>query len=147
MRVSQRHNGRVRIPMVMAAQTLTLRSLTSSVKWSSRRFTTGLGRYPTGTTCTNIRMVAKSQTLLINEQSRLMESTGQKVSKAILSSTSRLQNYSNWFSYTSHIHHKVYKLGFGQSPFPPPPHLIDALRNNAHVHGYLPVQGLQASPL
>jgi len=64
----------------------------------------------------NLREVEKSQTLLINEQSRLMQSTGQK----------------------------VYKLGFGQSPFQPPKRVVDELKAHALDHGYLPVQGLQA---
>ena len=63
-----------------------------------------------------LREVEKSQTLLINEQSRLMQSSGQK----------------------------VYKLGFGQSPFQPPKRVIDAFKENVLDHGYSPVQGQPA---
>jgi len=38
---------------------------------------------------------------------------------------------------------KVYKLGFGQSPFPVPKKIVNALKKNAHQKDYLPVQGLQ----
>ena len=38
----------------------------------------------------------------------------------------------------------VIKLGFGQSPFPIPAVVVDALRNNAHQKDYLPVKGLMA---
>jgi len=36
----------------------------------------------------------------------------------------------------------VYRLGFGQSPFPVPEKVIKALKNNAHQKDYLPVKGL-----
>lgn len=36
----------------------------------------------------------------------------------------------------------IYKLGFGQSPFPPHPCMVEALQQNAHRNEYLPVQGL-----
>ncbi len=36
----------------------------------------------------------------------------------------------------------VIALGFGQSPFPPPPRLVAKLQEAAHRHEYLPVQGL-----
>lgn len=36
----------------------------------------------------------------------------------------------------------VYKFGFGQSPFPVPQIIQEALKNNAHQKDYLPVQGL-----
>ncbi|MCI0525504.1 MAG: aminotransferase class I/II-fold pyridoxal phosphate-dependent enzyme, partial [Acidobacteria bacterium] len=39
---------------------------------------------------------------------------------------------------------QVYRLGFGQSPFPTPPPVIAALRANAHQKDYLPVRGLPA---
>jgi aspartate aminotransferase len=61
-----------------------------------------------------LRTVEPSQTLLINEQSRLAQSRGEK----------------------------IYKLGFGQSPFQPVKRVIEALKENAHEHGYIPVQGL-----
>ena len=38
---------------------------------------------------------------------------------------------------------KVYKFGFGQSPFPIPESVILALKNNANKHTYLPMQGLE----
>lgn len=38
----------------------------------------------------------------------------------------------------------VYRFGLGQSPFPVPPPVVDALRANAHQKDYLPVRGLPA---
>ena len=38
---------------------------------------------------------------------------------------------------------RVFRLGFGQSPFPVPEQVVDALRENAHQKDYLPVKGLQ----
>src|ERR1700727_1503053 len=61
-----------------------------------------------------LRNVEKSQTLLLNEQSRNLEKGGKK----------------------------VYKLGFGQSPFLPPKHVIDELKAHAHRKDYSPVQGI-----
>jgi aspartate aminotransferase len=37
---------------------------------------------------------------------------------------------------------QVYKFGLGQSPFPVPESVVDALRQNAHQKEYLPVKGL-----
>ncbi|MBO6523905.1 MAG: aminotransferase class I/II-fold pyridoxal phosphate-dependent enzyme [Balneolaceae bacterium] len=37
---------------------------------------------------------------------------------------------------------KVYRLGFGQSPFPVPDLIIEGLKEHAHVKNYLPVRGL-----
>ena len=37
---------------------------------------------------------------------------------------------------------EVFKLGFGQSPFPVPESIVQALKNNAHQKDYLPVKGL-----
>ena len=37
---------------------------------------------------------------------------------------------------------KVYKFGFGQSPFPVPENIVSALKNNAYKNKYLPMQGL-----
>tara|TARA_A100001011_G_scaffold139295_1_gene147195 strand:- start:348 stop:1583 length:1236 start_codon:yes stop_codon:yes gene_type:complete len=37
---------------------------------------------------------------------------------------------------------KVYKFGFGQSPFPVPEKIVSALKDNAHRKEYLPIQGL-----
>ncbi len=38
----------------------------------------------------------------------------------------------------------IYKLGFGQSPFPVPPSVVAALQSNAFQKDYLPVKGLPA---
>jgi len=38
---------------------------------------------------------------------------------------------------------KIYKFGFGQSPFPIPSSVIIALKNNANKNNYLPMQGLE----
>ena len=38
---------------------------------------------------------------------------------------------------------KVYKFGFGQSPFPVPESIISALKDNANKNTYLPMQGLK----
>ena len=38
---------------------------------------------------------------------------------------------------------KIYKFGFGQSPFPIPDSIISALKNNANKNTYLPMQGLE----
>ena len=38
---------------------------------------------------------------------------------------------------------KICKFGFGQSPFPVPGSVIDALKKNADKHSYLPMQGLE----
>ena len=39
---------------------------------------------------------------------------------------------------------KIYKLGFGQSPFPVPDSVVAALKAHAHEKDYLYVQGLPA---
>lgn len=61
-----------------------------------------------------LRSVEKSQTLLLNEQQRQQENTGQE----------------------------VFKFGFGQSPFPPLEAAVAALRAHAAAKEYTPVQGL-----
>ncbi|MDC6465557.1 aminotransferase class I/II-fold pyridoxal phosphate-dependent enzyme [Pelagibacteraceae bacterium] len=38
---------------------------------------------------------------------------------------------------------KVYRFGFGQSPFPIPESIVSALKNNANKNKYLPMQGLE----
>ena len=38
---------------------------------------------------------------------------------------------------------KVYRFGFGQSPFPIPESIVSALKTNADKHTYLPMQGLK----
>ena len=40
--------------------------------------------------------------------------------------------------------HDVIRLGLGQSPFPVPICVVDALRRHAHEKAYLPVEGLPA---
>jgi len=55
-----------------------------------------------------------SSTLLINETSRRLEAQGKK----------------------------IYKFGFGQSPFKVPENIVKELKDNAHQNKYLPMQGL-----
>ena len=55
-----------------------------------------------------------SSTLLINETSKKLEDQGKK----------------------------IFKFGFGQSPFKVPSKIIEELKNNAHQNKYLPIQGL-----
>ncbi len=62
----------------------------------------------------NIRGLSKSTTLAINEKSRELQQQGKK----------------------------VYRLGFGQSPFPVPEPVVQALKNHAAEKDYLPVKGL-----
>jgi aspartate aminotransferase len=62
----------------------------------------------------NIRGLKKSATLAINEKTRALQREGKK----------------------------VYRLGFGQSPFPVPDPLVRALQANAHQKDYLDVKGL-----
>ena len=38
---------------------------------------------------------------------------------------------------------KVYKFGFGQSPFPVPESVVSSLKHNSNKHIYLPMQGLE----
>ena len=38
---------------------------------------------------------------------------------------------------------KIYKFGFGQSPFPIPESIVSTLKTNATKHTYLPMQGLE----
>ena len=61
-----------------------------------------------------LRQVDKSQTLLLNEQSRAREKEGRE----------------------------VFKFGFGQSPFPPIEAACEALRAHAAAKDYTAVQGL-----
>jgi aspartate aminotransferase len=61
-----------------------------------------------------VRNLRPSATLAINEKSALLARQGRK----------------------------VYKLGFGQSPFPVPAPLVAALQSNAAQKDYLPVKGL-----
>ncbi len=62
----------------------------------------------------NVRGLNQSATLLINERSNELIQKGET----------------------------VYKLGLGQSPFPVPEIVQEALRRNAHQKDYLPVRGL-----
>ena len=63
---------------------------------------------------TKIRKLKESATLVINEKSKELINQGKK----------------------------VYQFGFGQSPFPVPEKIVEALKNNAHRKEYLPIQGL-----
>jgi aspartate aminotransferase len=62
----------------------------------------------------NIRSLRPSATLVINERSIELMQQGRK----------------------------IYKLGLGQSPFPVPDHVVQALQENAFQKDYLPVKGL-----
>jgi len=62
-----------------------------------------------------ISLLKPSATLAINEETNRLQKKGQK----------------------------VYKFGFGQSPFPIPENIILALKNNANKNKYLPIQGLE----
>ena len=62
----------------------------------------------------NILRLKESSTLVINEKSKALISEGKK----------------------------VYQFGFGQSPFPVPEKIVEALKKNAHRKEYLPIQGL-----
>lgn len=64
----------------------------------------------------NVRGLGVSATLWINEYSRKLEEEGRK----------------------------IYRMGLGQSPFPVPEVVAQALRDNAHQKDYLPVKGLYA---
>ena len=61
-----------------------------------------------------VKNLKPSSTLRINEISQKLESEGKK----------------------------IYKFGFGQSPFQVPTDVIDELKNNAYQNKYLPMQGL-----
>jgi aspartate aminotransferase len=61
-----------------------------------------------------VKNLKPSSTLLINETSRKLEEQGKK----------------------------IYKFGFGQSPFKVPEDVVRELINNAHQNKYLPMQGL-----
>ena len=62
----------------------------------------------------NILKLKPSSTLVINEKAKELIKSGKK----------------------------VYQFGFGQSPFPVPGKIVEALKNNAHKKDYLPIQGL-----
>ena len=61
-----------------------------------------------------VKDLKPSSTLLINETSRRLEAQGKK----------------------------IYKFGFGQSPFNVPENIVKELKDNAHQNKYLPMQGL-----
>jgi len=61
-----------------------------------------------------VKNLKPSSTLLINETSRRLEEQGKK----------------------------IYKFGFGQSPFKVPEDIVEQLKDNAHQNKYLPMQGL-----
>ena len=61
-----------------------------------------------------VKNLKPSSTLLINETSRKLEEQGKK----------------------------IFKFGFGQSPFKVPEDIVEELKNNAHQNKYLPMQGL-----
>jgi aspartate aminotransferase len=62
----------------------------------------------------NVRGLTQSATLAINERSAKMQGAGRQ----------------------------VFRLGLGQSPFPVPQVVVEALQANAHQKDYLPVRGL-----
>ena len=62
-----------------------------------------------------IKKLKPSSTLMINETSKQMEDQGKK----------------------------IFKFGFGQSPFDIPEDIVEELKNNAHQNKYLPMQGLR----
>jgi len=62
-----------------------------------------------------IKNLKPSSTLLINEKSNKLESEGKK----------------------------IFKFGFGQSPFNVPADIVNELKSNAHQNKYLPMQGLE----
>jgi aspartate aminotransferase len=63
----------------------------------------------------NVRGLAPSATLAINEHSSALQQAGRE----------------------------IFRLGLGQSPFPVPEPVVEALKSNAHQKDYLPVKGLQ----
>ena len=62
-----------------------------------------------------INQLKLSATLAINEESNRLKNSGKK----------------------------IYKFGFGQSPFPIPESIVKALKMNADKNSYLPMQGLE----
>ena len=61
-----------------------------------------------------VKNLKPSSTLMINEISKQMEDQGKK----------------------------IFKFGFGQSPFRVPQDVVEELKNNAYQNKYLPMQGL-----
>ena len=64
----------------------------------------------------NVRGLAQSPTLAINELCKKLYNNGKT----------------------------IYNMGLGQSPFPVPDPVVEALKNHAHEKAYLPVYGLEA---
>jgi len=64
----------------------------------------------------NVRGLQASATIAINERSRALQAAG----------------------------HTITRLGLGQSPFPVPEAVVEALRTHAHEKDYLPARGLPA---
>ena len=62
-----------------------------------------------------VKNLEPSSTLKINEISRRLEGNGEK----------------------------IFKFGFGQSPFQIPLDIVNELKNNAYQNKYLPMQGLK----
>ena len=62
-----------------------------------------------------VKNLKPSSTLEINEISRKLEEKGEK----------------------------IFKFGFGQSPFQIPSDIVNELKNNAYQNKYLPMQGLK----
>ena len=62
-----------------------------------------------------INQLKPSATLAINEESNRLQKSGKK----------------------------IYRFGFGQSPFPVPESIVSELKNNANKNTYLPMQGLE----
>ena len=62
-----------------------------------------------------VKGLKPSSTLKINEISRELEDRGKK----------------------------IFKFGFGQSPFQIPSNIVKALKDNAYLNKYLPMQGLE----
>lgn len=62
----------------------------------------------------NVRGLGQSATIAINEKSKYLKEKGRH----------------------------IYRLGLGQSPFPVPLPIVDALKQNAHQKDYLPAEGL-----
>ncbi len=61
-----------------------------------------------------IKNLKPSSTLLINEESQRLEKEGKK----------------------------IFKFGFGQSPFQIPENIVNELKKSSHQNKYLPMQGL-----
>ena len=62
-----------------------------------------------------VKDLKPSSTLAINETSKKLEKQGKK----------------------------IFKFGFGQSPFKVPEDVVEELKSNAHQNKYLPMQGLE----